>query len=496
MPPGIPLRSADSLGPTALVLIGALIAAPRFGLISLGIQFAGDSHTFALVAENILEHFCVSMSDPADGDCAPHWGGNQLPGYPTFVALVWWVAGKSLAAPLFAQTLITSTAGVYLVRSIVKAGYGRRAAWLVTAVIALSPSLVGWSRTFLTESLAIAVSLWVFAELLRSISDSRLRVWPLGIALAVGLFVRYDLLIQAIPIVVVAFAIHRPRIAVSYLAAVAVMTLLPYGAWTARSVVAGLPAIPPFGITPDGHVVAPGVLSWVGTWLDDQSLLPQTVWALVNRDYQSFSPPPPAFDEHIGGARAREAVARLRLLQGHDVGADLDAEFAAIARAATAADPLGQWVVLPAKRAASLWGSPLPGLGWPSYLSETDRQNILQALSPPSVGGALSVLVRHPQVVFVKALVTGYRYAALLLVAALLVFSFRQEGRSFRVVVWLSVFYALSRTALFSQTILIETRYLVEAMAWLDVALAIGLAHLWSARADRRRDRLALPSVT
>jgi hypothetical protein len=80
MPPGIPLRSADSLGPTALVLIGALIAAPRFGLISLGIQFSGDSHTFALVAENILEHFCVSMSDPADGDCAPHWGGNQSAG--------------------------------------------------------------------------------------------------------------------------------------------------------------------------------------------------------------------------------------------------------------------------------------------------------------------------------------------------------------------------------------------------------------------------------
>jgi hypothetical protein len=478
-------NSERAAGMLLLAATVAIVLLPRLAFVATGAHFAGDSHAYALVAQNILDHLCVSMSEPQTGTCAAHWGGNQLPGYPAFVAAVWAVAGPGIKAPLVAQSLVTSLFAVYLISTIAHSGYGRRAAWLAAVVVGLSPSLVGWSRTFLTEGLAIALSLWVLAEVLRSDAEARLRVWPLGFALAAGLFVRYDFLIVAIPVCVAAFVIHRPRIAGIRLLGVALIVVMPYGAWTVRSVAHDLPILPPFGVMPSGEVAPPGVLDWIGTWIADQGQLPTSIWAIVSRDYEALQSPEGVLRVDGEAGRVDVLLGELRVYQGRSVPPELDARFAALAAEWRTDHRFAQWFVLPARRAANMWGSPFPGLGWPSALPQAERTEIREAIRDDPVRGVGSAFAEHPLEIILRGIVTGYRYLVLTIVVVLAVLCLRNENQPIRLVVGLAVLYALTRTLLFSQTLLIETRYLIVSLAWLDVACAVGVAHLWSVRSQR-----------
>jgi len=476
------LHLRELRGPTVLFIAGAIALLPRIALIAAGPHFEGDAHTYALVAENIQSNLCVSMSDPSSADCVPHWGGNQLPGYPAFIAAVWAIVGQSLTAPLLAQSLVSAIAIVYLVR-VVQVVYGTGPAWMTLLVLSLSPSLIGWSRALFTETLTIAASLWVLAELLRSYHESRLRVWPLAAVLAAGLFVRYDFLIVAVPVGIFAFVIHSPKAAILRLLLIALIITIPYGAWTARSSAQGLELIPPFGITPSGGVVPSGLLSWVGTWLERENQLGHTVWAIVNRDYLEFRPSPDAFE--FDPARAKLLLSKLRRVQGEAVPALLDAEFAQLALDRRSDHPLRQYVALPARRAANMWGSPYPGLGWPSGLSGRERNAIVEILATQGIGGVLTVFGRYPQAMLTKLLITGYRYVVICLFAVLTIYAVRRGDRALRVLVGLVGLYAILRTIIFSQTVLVETRYLAAVMAWVEVAVAIGSVVFWSKVAKR-----------
>jgi len=478
-------NSERATGILLLAATAAIVLFPRLAFVAAGAHVAGDSHTYALVAQNILNNFCVSMSEPQSGTCAPHWGGNQLPGYPAFVAAVWAVAGGGIGAPLVAQSLVTVVAAIYLVIVVVRSGYGRGAAWLTAAAVGLSPSLVGWSRTFLTEGLAIALSLWVLAEVLRSDAESRLRVWSLGLALAAGLFVRYDFAIIVIPVGVAAFLIHRPKVAATRLVAIALIVAVPYASWTVRSVARDLPILPPFGVTPSGETVPEGLLAWMGTWVAKQGRLPSTVWAAVNRDYLALEPPKDVFGAGGQTGRVDALLGELRLRQGRSIPPELDAQFAALAVERRAHEPFRQWVLLPMRRAVDMWGSPFPSLGWPVSVSETERSEIRAVIDDKPVRGIGPIFADHPFQTIVRGIVAGYRYLVLVIVFALALLSLRAANRPFRLLAGLAILYALVRTLLFSQTLLIETRYLVVSLAWLDVAWAVGIAHLWSLRSRR-----------
>ncbi|MBT4732560.1 hypothetical protein HOB87_11415, partial [Candidatus Woesearchaeota archaeon] len=66
----------------------------------------GDWDIYSTVAENILNGCGVSLSNPESVECIPHFGGNQLPGYPAFVALLWEVFDHKDVSIRLAQTLI------------------------------------------------------------------------------------------------------------------------------------------------------------------------------------------------------------------------------------------------------------------------------------------------------------------------------------------------------------------------------------------------------
>ena len=64
----------------------ALVAIiPRILFLFFAPERAADSNIYETVAENILSGCGVSLSPVGSGECVPHFGGNQGPGYPAFI---------------------------------------------------------------------------------------------------------------------------------------------------------------------------------------------------------------------------------------------------------------------------------------------------------------------------------------------------------------------------------------------------------------------------
>jgi hypothetical protein len=454
-----------------------LLSAPHVG---------GDSAVYLKVAENIFFNGCVSLSPPESAACVPHWGGNQLPGYPAFIAGVWMSFGKSVYAVLFSQVAVVALASGYLCKVLSKTMgriYQNSVLLLLVAfLLGASPSLIGWSRAILTETLSIAMALWLLAELVASLQYRKLRIFRIGIVLTLGIFVRYDFSVFVMPVAAVGFYLHAPMDAIRKGSCIALIILVPLGGWTARCVYQGLDYTPPFGLTPDGQNLPAGMLRWVGTWLDNQYELERSVWALVHFDYVSFSAPEDAYASSDEAARVASLIQRLRTkYQGKPAPTLIDSEFLTIAEDRIANNRLEQWIGLPLRRVAHMWLSPFPSMGWPAEISDNVRPRLKLALTARDWSSIARSMLEVPGTVAMKALVTGHRYLVVFLVIIGLL-NWRQYGPPVRFVVFVIVGLVVFRSLLFGLTLLTETRYLVPALAWLDVAAAIFLTTIYSAK--------------
>ena len=205
-----PLAGRTYTPTIAFLGVAALAFLARLPFILLFPTGGGDSDVYTTVAQNILSGCGVSLSDPASGACVPHFGGNQGPGYPIFMAAVWFLSNHADMAVRLVQAAILAAAigfAAYALSALVKS---RGAGLALGIVLALSPLQLAWPRYLQTETLSLAAVNCFFAVVLLSIRDNRLRVIAFGVTLAVGTFVRLDLVTLTIPVAVLAFALHEP----------------------------------------------------------------------------------------------------------------------------------------------------------------------------------------------------------------------------------------------------------------------------------------------
>ena len=105
--------------PYSYLVVFFIAVVPRILVGALYPYIFGDWDTvYKFVAENILINHCVSQSLPSSGLCVPHWGGNQLPGFPFFAAVVWAVLGKSDWAILAGQSVLAALAICWLMHAV------------------------------------------------------------------------------------------------------------------------------------------------------------------------------------------------------------------------------------------------------------------------------------------------------------------------------------------------------------------------------------------
>src|SRR5258708_21267879 len=120
-----------------LVIAATVLA--RLPFIILFPFGGGDWDIYSTVAENILRGCGVSLSPPTGAECVPHFGGNHLPGFPVFVALIWTISAHSDMAIRIAQLLLYAAAVGWMTQAVSRFTPSNKAALSVGFVFALSP---------------------------------------------------------------------------------------------------------------------------------------------------------------------------------------------------------------------------------------------------------------------------------------------------------------------------------------------------------------------
>ncbi len=431
----------------------------------------GDTAVYRTVAVNILRNGCVSLSDPASQACVPHWGGNQLPGFPAFVAAVWALAGESDAAVLLAQGVVAAATAIWCGICAGRVARDGRVGTVVAVLLGLSPLGLPWSRFFLTDALSVAATQCVLAELLIGLHRGRLRIFGTSVAFAIALFVRLDNALLVVPIAIVGVSLAPSRSGMLRLVLIAAVAALPVVAWWGRSVAVGLPFVPTVTTLPDGSAAPNGYIRWGNSWMTSQYEYPSWVYPVYGYRYSAIQIPDKAFADDAERTKVAALLAELRTYEGKPIPPEIDDAFSEVVAERYARHPLRQYVVLPAIRAGIMWLDPRYSAGWPVSIGEQSTESVWDLLR------------RSPEVVLIKGLAALYRTS--LAFAAVVLLYWGGAPWYGRMMLGTAVVYAAVQTIAHVALGLIETRYLLGATALLEGSLALAVGSAWFSRPVR-----------
>jgi hypothetical protein len=334
-----------------------------------------DSRLYADIAKNWLQHGTYAITN--SGAIMPTL--SRLPGYPAFLAAIFWVFGSdNFRAVLLVQVLF-DLATCFLVADMALRLFSERAARAAFLLAAVCPFLANYAAAALTETLEIFFTALAFDLAFRGLNiggaSARPRLPWLGCGLAIGgaILLRPDGGILLASIGAYLFwlllkALRRatdstkPEFAPSgiILAGVLVATgaLAPLIPWTVRNLhtLHRFQPLAPRYANDSDEPLMPGFNRWVKTWMADYVSVQEIYWPVPGSDIDFGRLPRRAFDSPEQRKQTADLFSEYNT--SHDVTPEIDARFAALAEERIHAAPLRYCVWLPALRIADMWLRP------------------------------------------------------------------------------------------------------------------------------------------
>jgi len=358
-----------------------------------------------------------------------------------------------------------------LARAILKFQHSAAIAFIIALVVLFSPLSMAWSRMFLTESLAVATTMCVFAEILISFHIGRLRWFQIGMWWSAAIFVRYDSVLLVAPIAVSLFYLHglsrafRPAILLTLLVA------LPLVTWAVRSATIGLGFLPNALVSANEGSSTYGYFAWGATWAIDQYDRPSWAFPVHARNYSGIRPPERAFANTLEKERIGALLERLAKSDGQPMPVDIDRAFKDQAKNNIMDRPFETLLFVPLSRAANMWFSPFYSHAWPVELNAGMPGGKMSDVADRMV----QLIMNNPGKVLVKALVGSYRYLLTVLFALATYHAIRHRRTHPMMLrmILMVLSFVLLRTLFFSATHANETRYLTQIYPLMEVAVLL-----------------------
>ena len=361
-----------------------------------------DGRFYAQIADNLLDHH--GYSGEQEEPYVPTY--VRVPGYPLFLAAVYSLFGRenNTAVRVIQASLDVATCWLVALLALAWAPAAwsrekrRRAMLIALALAAACPFTAIYVTTILTEAVAtLAVTAFVLVATLGLKSERRRRsamLWlSAGLLGGVATMFRPDcaLFLGGAGVMLLAVGLVRTGhssssgstesartvIATTLVSCIAlsiafVSTLAP---WTIRNArVFGIfqPVAPPYANMPD-EFAPMGYIAWLRTWVDDERYVSPVEDGLDLYPILLERIPDYAFDSSRERDHVRDLLDRYNnppgaaadpLEENDGAGGpvpavkmtpEIDAEFGQIARERIARQPLRHYLVLPLRRAASLW---------------------------------------------------------------------------------------------------------------------------------------------
>lgn len=215
---------------------------------------AGDEAQYLHAALNLVRFGVLSHQPTADGPPKPT--AYREPGYPTFLALGFWLTGRDVPAglPTLDREAMTHLRPLKVLQvplalvAALGAGVaawqltGRRiAAWCAAGAVALSPTVGSQADRFESEILAAALAAWLAVALLAASRRPGVARGAGAGALLAALVLTRAVFLYLLPALLVLFGVAAWREAaarrrlLATTAALALVTLVPVGTWALRN---------------------------------------------------------------------------------------------------------------------------------------------------------------------------------------------------------------------------------------------------------------------
>jgi hypothetical protein len=359
---------------------------------------SGDTAYYEELARNWLYHGVYGFY--SHGQLLP--SDARAPGYPAFLAGIYFLAGTGRQAVMLAQAFVDLATCVLAAGIATRLAAGTsdatrsRVAAAALWLTALCPFTANYTAVPQTEVLATfftTLALLIFLSpagmmLDRIASKNDLRRaaknwFAAGLVVGLGTLVRPEtpLLLGAV-LIVLWLRYRRPanwrRLTVATLWMI-VGLLLPLAPWAARNAVSlgRVQFLAPRYAETYGDVLPTGFYAWTKTWMFRFRDAYLFTWKLPSQPIDLKDIPSYAVDSPEEFARVASLLDRYNRMPG--MTRSLDLEFAALARERAKRHPIRTYAWIPIERAAAMWFTPrialLPYSGklWP--LSESHRSN-------------------------------------------------------------------------------------------------------------------------
>jgi uncharacterized membrane protein YqhA len=479
------MLKSESNGNIVIGMVLLIAFFVRGSLIVFAQKHGADWATYERFAENLLQVNVFSQSPYGSSSIVPSTGG-YFPGFPAFVALVWSVFDKSTSSVLWAQLLLYILALYWLLISLRRLTGRIQVIAIVGVAFAISPLTVGWSRFPLTESLAITASILFLAEVINSLALQKLRACQLAAALVISVYVRPDTILMALVVPIISFSIYRrKRDAITQLVIVALLASIPVGGWLVRNVLVGSA---PLSFTEGDRHPFKGYREWVGTWATHE----------YERDGASLMYPERAkfyTSKFLSENEIEVASVLVAKLGVHDVSIQainsIDEQFKAMAEERQAnAGSLGSAQLYIAK-GFNLLFSPFAVWGLPVDVT-VDKGEALKAAAAWDVNKLNEILAGQMWALAARLLAYAYQillfllFFIVVLLAAKAIFSApnntdtRSPDNLLYLLLTAATLLLIARLSFFVAIGGLESRYLVEAIPWIECSLGLALARMKS----------------
>lgn len=326
----------------------------------------GDTLLYADIAHNWFRHGIYGFTRS--------WGIQptliRLPGYPLFLALCFGIFGPGRwTTVLLVQTAMDLTTCL-LAASFAARAVSRRAGVATLFLASLCPFTANYVALPLTETPTLfCITLGLYA-LLRYIEAPKVGrwFWVLAFSISWCALLRPDGALLGIVLLPAMFLYVRPRLTArrsTRLATLcAVVTVLPFAAWTVRNVRTFhvfQPLAPRYATDP-GEFTPRGWIRWMRTWCVEYTSTAEVYWSVSGDAIDPASLPARAWGHGAQAARTRALIAAYNRTQ--TMTPALSHAFGQLAAERIASHPWRYWVGLPLARLADMWLRPRTAQLW------------------------------------------------------------------------------------------------------------------------------------
>ncbi len=322
---------------------------------------AGDTYVYANFADTLLKHHVYGLTGD-HGNFAPMM--IRLPGYPFFLAVLFWLFGHFNWSAVMAVQAYLDTATCFLIAAIARRIIGDRAAKIAFLLAAFCPFTANYAGAVLTETPTFFCTALAF--LLAVIAFDEKRLWPMvgcGLSLAYAILLRPDTgwLLGSIGI----FMLIRMWVipgerkflfrAGVVLLAVSLSPLVPWTIRNWRVFHVFQPLVNPHALDPN-EWEPEGIGRWMGTWIIDYSSLEDFAFRVSGESLSMNDIPDRAFSDAAEKAEVAKLIDEYN--EQVDVTRPMDAEFGRIADRIVREHPIRVYVGVPLLRLVAIWLRP------------------------------------------------------------------------------------------------------------------------------------------